>query len=165
MNANEKNEITLLEEIRIQVEIIMPILSALKSEFGDEKAYSIIRKSLCPHIRDVYHNIGKRKSGNPFKKWNDVWDEIRPRIGQNVERDYIVNDNNSRHYNVKKCKFAEYFKELNEPELGKILMCDFDYYIAEIGEPVVELARTKTIMDGDDCCDFRYTFNHDKVSK
>jgi len=165
MDTNEENQITLFEEIRIQAEIIMPILSTLKREFGDEKAYSIIRKSLCPHIRDMYHNIGKRKSGSPFKKWNDTWDEIRPRIGQNVERDYIVNDNSNKQYDVKRCKFAEYFMELNEPELGKILMCDFDHYIAEIGEPVVELTRTKTIMEGADCCDFRYTFNHDKEAK
>ena len=38
-------------------------------------------------------------------------------------------------------------------------MCDFDYYVAEIGKPVVELTRTKTLMDGDDQCDFRYVFN------
>jgi hypothetical protein len=162
MNNNEENEIPLFEEIRIQVEILMPILSTLKIEFGEEKAYSIIRKALCPHIRGVYHNIGKRKFGNPFKKWNDVWDEIRPRIGQNVERDFIINDNNSRQYDVKGCKFADYFRKIKEPELGKILMCDFDYYIAEIGEPIVHLTRTKTIMEGADCCDFRYTFNHDK---
>jgi hypothetical protein len=165
MDNIEEKKIALLEEIRIQVEIIMTILSTLKNEFGEEKAYSIIRKSLCPHIRDVYHNIGKRKSGSPFEKWNDVWDEIRPRIGQNVERDYIINDDKNRNYNVKRCKFADYFKELNEPELGKILMCDFDYYIAEIGKPIVELTRTKTIMEGADCCDFRYTFNHDKDVK
>jgi len=161
METNEATNIALFDEIRIQVEIIMPILSTLKSEFGEEKAYSLIKKALRPHIREVYHNIGKRKSGSPFKKWNDVWDEIRPRIGLCVERAYITNDNNNRQYNVHRCKFADYFRELNEPELGKILMCDFDYYIAEIGKPVVELTRTKTIMEGCDCCDFRYTFNHD----
>jgi hypothetical protein len=57
------------------------------------------------------------------------------------------------------CKFAEFFKELGEPELGMIMMCDFDYYLAEIGEPFVELTRTQTIMEGASYCDFCYRFN------
>ena len=56
-------------------------------------------------------------------------------------------------------RFAEFFKDIGEPELGTILMCDFDFYIAEIGEPIVELTRTQTIMEGADHCDFCYRFN------
>ena len=158
MKEEYRNDTPLLEEIKTQTKILLPIIKVLREEFGDEKASLIIKKALCPHIREVYLEIGERKTGKPFEKWNKTWDEIRPRIGDNVEREIIVNDNMKKEYNVKKCKFAEYFKEINEPELGKILMCDFDYYVAEIGKPVVELIRTKTLMDGDDQCDFRYTF-------
>ena len=159
MNEECTNDMPLLEEIKTQTKILLPILKVLREEFGDAKTLSIMKKALCPHIREVYLSIGERKTGNSFEKWNKTWDEIRPRIGENVEREFIVNNNKKKDYNVKKCKFAEYFREINEPELGKILMCDFDYYVAEIGKPVVELTRTKTLMDGDDQCDFRYVFN------
>ena len=159
MNEENVNTMPLLEEIKTQVKVILPILKVLRDEFGEDKAGKILKKALCPYIRDVYLEIGERKTGTPFEKWNKTWDEIRPRIGENVEREFIVNDNKKKEYNVKKCKFAEYFREINEPELGNILMCDFDYYVAEIGKPTVELTRTKTLMDGGDCCDFRYSFN------
>jgi hypothetical protein len=159
MDSTDEKNIPLFDEIKIQTKVIVPILNALRAELGKEKADALISKALRPHVRDVYHQIGERKSGKPYEKWEKVWDELRPRIGENVEREFIKNNSNAREYNVKRCSFADYFKELNEPELGTILMCDFDFYIAEIGEPVVELTRTQTIMKGADHCDFCYRFN------
>lgn len=158
MDITNENKIPLFDEIKIQTEVIMPILHTLRTELGKEKADALIAKALRPYIRSVYHRIGKRQTGTPFEKWEKVWNEIRPRIGSNVERDFKKNDTDGREYNVRRCKFAEYFKEAGEPELGMILMCDFDYYIAETGEPDVELTRTQTIMEGADHCDFCYRF-------
>ncbi len=155
----DKNEIPLLDEIKMQTDVIIPIMRILRKELGKEKAAALISDALRPYIRSVYHKIGERKSGTPFEKWEKVWDDIRPRIGDNVEREFIINDETSRDYNVKRCRFAEFFKELGDPELGMIMMCDFDYYIAEIGDPVVKLTRTQTIMEGAEHCDFCYRFN------
>lgn len=149
----------LLEEIKAQTKILLPVIYALREEFGNEKAATIIKRALCPHVRDTYLKIGERKTGSPFEKWNKTWDEIRPRIGDDVQREFIANDSKRKDYLVKRCRFAEYFRSINEPELGGILMCDFDYYVAEIGKPVVDLQRTKTLMNGDDHCDFCYSFN------
>src|SRR5574344_2300321 len=99
MNEECTNDMSLLEEIKTQTKILLPILKVLREEFGDAKASSIIKKALCPHIREVYLNIGKRKTGNCFEKWNKTWDEIRPRIGENVEREIIVNNNKKKDYN------------------------------------------------------------------
>ncbi len=163
MDLTDENKLPLLDEIKVQTKVIKTILDALRAELGKEKADALIYNALRPHIRDVYHKIGKRKSGNPYEKWEKVWEEIRPRIGENVEREFVINDSNACEYNVRKCKFAEFFKEIGEPELGMIMMCDFDYYIAEIGKPVVELTRTQTLMEGADYCDFRYRFLHKSI--
>lgn len=157
-NDNEKM-IPLFDEVKLQAQILVPVMNELRAELGKEKADELISKAIRPYVRSVYHKIGERKTGEPLEKWEKVWDEIRPRIGDNVEREFIRNDDSARDYNVKRCKFAEFFNEIGEPELGTMLMCDFDYYIAEIGAPVVELTRTQTIMEGADHCDFRYCFN------
>lgn len=154
----EEKQISLFDEVRLQTQVIIPILHALRKELGKKKADTLIRQALRGHIREVYHQLGEEKTGSPREKWEKVWDELRPRIGDNVEREFIKNDDHGREYNVKRCRFAEFFKALGEPELGTILMCDFDYYIAEIGAPVVELTRTQTIMEGADHCDFCYRF-------
>jgi hypothetical protein len=109
-------------------------------------------------VRALYHRIGEQKPGDARQKWERVWDELRPRIGDAVNREFIRDDDDAREYNVTRCRYAEFFKALGEPELGEILLCDFDYYIAEVGAPAVEFTRTQTIMKGAACCDFRYRF-------
>ena len=160
MSLENESQVSIFDEIKIQTQVILPILNSLRAEIGKEKADKIVFDTLKVIIRRKYHEIGKRKSGNPYEKWVQTWDEVRPRIGDNVERDFIKNDSTGRIYNVTRCKFAEYFKEINEPELGMRLMCDFDQYIAEIGEPIVKFTRTKTIMEGGNTCDFCYVFNN-----
>jgi len=158
MMNNDEKMIPLLDELKIQAQILVPIINELRTELGKKEADELAGKAIRPHVRSVYHKIGERKSGSPFEKWEKVWEEIRPRIGDDVEREYIKNDDSARESNVKRCRFAEFFKEIGEPELGKMLMCDFDYYIAEIGAPVISLTRTQTIIEGADHCDFRYCF-------
>ena len=60
-------------------------------------------------------------------------------------------------YNVTRCIYADFFRELGEPELGAVLVCDQSNHIAEeIGSPDVEFKRTQMIMEGGCWCDIRW---------
>ena len=54
------------------------------------------------------------------------------------------------------CRYAQFYKELGEPELGFLLVCNLDFPFAEGFGPDVKLTRTQTIMQGASHCDFRY---------
>jgi hypothetical protein len=43
---------------------------------------------------------------------------------------------------------AEFFRGLDEPELGALLICETDFDIAAAGEGEVSLDRAQTIMRG-----------------
>jgi hypothetical protein len=131
--------------------VLVPLLRALRTELGKDKADALVGPALRDWVRAAYHRIGEQKPGDAREKWEGVWDELRPRIGDAVRREFIRNDDDAREYNVTRCKFAEFFKALGELELGAILLCDFDFYIAEVGAPAVELTRTQTIMKGAAC--------------
>lgn len=158
MSTSAVNPIPLFDEVKLQAQALVPVLRALRTELGKDKADALVRQPLRDWVRGVYHAIGERKTGDARQKWEGVWDELRPRIGDDVNREFIRDDNEAREYNVTRCKYAEFFKSLGEPELGEILLCDFDFYIAEIGAPTVELTRTQTIMQGAAYCDFRYRY-------
>jgi hypothetical protein len=61
----------------------------------------------------------------------------------------------TQEFNVTRCRYAEFFRQLGEPDLGAVLLCETDFQVAEVGSPEVELVRTQTIMEGASCCDFR----------
>jgi hypothetical protein len=56
------------------------------------------------------------------------------------------------------CQYAAFFNEIDEPELGFLLVCcaDFDVLTAL---PEITLERTQTKMQGSPYCDFRYRLN------
>jgi hypothetical protein len=158
MNTPVERRISLFDEVKLQTQVLVPVLRALRKELGKDKVDAIVRQSLRDLVRAAYHRIGEQKPGDARQKWEGVWNELRPRIGDAVNREFIRVDDDVRDYNVTRCRYAEFFKTLGEPELGEILICDFEFYIAEVGAPAVELTRTQTIMKGAACCDFRYRF-------
>ena len=54
------------------------------------------------------------------------------------------------------CRYAEFYKELGEPELGFLLVCTADFATADGFGSDIKLTRTQTIMQGASHCDFRY---------
>lgn len=53
------------------------------------------------------------------------------------------------------CLFAKTFRESNAPEIGYAAMCYPDYAFIRAFNPKMEMIRTKTLMQGDDCCNPR----------
>ena len=158
MSTPAEHQISLFDEVKLQAQVLVPVLRALRTELGKDKADALVSQPLRDWVRACYHRIGEQKPGGARQKWEGVWDELRPRIGDAVNREFIRDDDDAREYNVTRCRYAEFFKALGEPELGEILLCDYDFYIAEVGAPAVELMRTQTIMKGAAYCDFRYRF-------
>lgn len=152
-------KISLLDEVKLQAEVILPVLRALRAELGVSRADAIVGDALRRWARDLYHRIGESKPGTPREKWDAVWaEDMRPRIGDAVEREMLRDDGSAREYNITRCRYAEFFRSLGEPELGAILLCDSDFHIADVGGENVEFKRTQTIMQGAPYCDFRYRF-------
>ena len=64
-----------------------------------------------------------------------------------------------REYKLKvtKCLYARTVRDMDAADLGYQWICSNDYVIAETLHPKIMLTRTKTLMQGDDCCEFHYT--------
>ena len=67
-------------------------------------------------------------------------------------------------FNVTGCRYAEFYKELGELELGSLLSCGHDFAQAQGLSPDLELTRTQTIMQGAGHCDFRYRLRKRDIS-
>lgn len=148
----------LLEEVKLQARVLLPVLRALREKLGREAADALVGAALREWSRELHRRIGAEKGGGPRQQWEALWADLRPRIGGAVERDMLTDTAEVRDYNVTRCAYAEFFRSLGEPELGRFLLCDLDFDLAEVGAPEVEFRRTQTIMSGAPYCDFRYRF-------
>jgi hypothetical protein len=149
-------EISLLDQAKIQAQVLVPLLKALRTELGEERANKLVTTALRDWSRDMFLRIGAMTPGTPREKWSALNATAMPRIGTDVDFQMLKQEPEAMEFNVTRCRYADFFRALGEPELGNVLLCEADNHMAEVGSPEVEMTRTQTIMKGAEYCDFRY---------
>jgi len=102
--------------------------------------------------------IGDGIEGSPRRKWTTMQSALNDVSAKEVEFEILRHDKEALEIDVTRCRFAEFFRALGEPELGSLLICETDFDIASAGEGEVSLDRAQTIMQGAPSCTFRYRF-------
>ena len=156
MDIEINENISILDQVKMQAQVLLPVIRALRKELGAERANAIVREALREWSRNLFLAIGARTPGTPQEKWAAMTAASMPRIGDAIDVDVVRHDADVMEFNVTGCRYADFFRALGEPELGGLLLCDADVYVAEAGSPDVEFRRTQTIMQGAKYCDFRY---------
>lgn len=57
---------------------------------------------------------------------------------------------------ITECLWAKTFREAGAADIGYACICHPDYAVAEGFNPKMKLIRTKTLMQGHDCCNHRW---------
>src|ERR1700730_18660495 len=151
-------KVSLLSKTRIQAQVLVPLLRALRAELGEDKANAIVKQALRDWSRQLFAAIGDGIEGSRRRKWatmQSAWNEVSVK---EVEVEMRRHDKEVLEFDVTGCRFAEFFRALDEPELGALLICEADFAIASVGEGEVSLDRAQTIMQGAPSCTFRYKF-------
>ena len=147
--------VPLIDLVKIQAQVLVPLVKALQSELGEERANAIVRKALGEHFR---------KAGDKFwraQKGNDVGENLATAFkgfaeAEALDYEVVKKTPESFDVNVTGCRYAQFYKEMGAPELGFLLVCSADFDMAEGYGKGVKLKRTQTIMQGASHCDFRY---------
>src|SRR5882724_1716692 len=151
-------DISLLDKTRIQAQVLVPLMRAMRDEIGRDKADALVRGALREWSKQFFADIGKGIEGSPgrkFAKMNTAFAEVTER---EVTFDMHRDDKEVREFDITSCRFAEFFRTIGEPELGALLICHVDADIADAGGGDVSFRRSQTLMQSASCCDIRYKF-------
>jgi predicted ArsR family transcriptional regulator len=149
-------DISLLDKVKLQAQVLVPVLRAFRAMLGEEQANQVVRAALREWSHQLFHDIGERLDGSPMQKWMTLRAAVLAKANEHVEVELLRQESDAIDVNVTGCRYAEFFKSLGEPELGALLLCEMDFDLAAVGTPDMELKRTQTIMQGASYCDFRY---------
>ena len=151
-------KISLLDKTRMQAQVLVPVLRALRAELGKDKADAIVKQALRDWSKQLFAAIGDSIEDSPRRKWATMQSAFTDATLKDIEFETRRHDKEVFEFDVTRCRFAEFFRALDEPELGALLICatDFDIVSASGGE--VSLERAQTIMQGAPSCTFRYKF-------
>ena len=144
----------LLEQRKIEAKVLAPIIRAFEDEFGREKTHALVGKTIETLARRAGENIAEELEGAPLEKIA----ALLPRFneGDALELEVLKQDASCYEFNVTRCRFAEFYKELGMPELGRLLSCNRDFALSEGISSELKLERSQTIMEGASHCDFRF---------
>jgi hypothetical protein len=147
--------ISVVEQAKIQAQVLVPLIKALQAELGEERANALVRKTLADIYRRYGEEFWKKKNENDLGK---AIASAFTTYARDDALDYRVREQSEDafDFDVTRCRYAEFYKELGEPELGFLLVCSADFDTAKGFGPDVKLTRTQTIMQGASQCDFRY---------
>jgi hypothetical protein len=147
--------VSVLEQAKIQAQILVPLIKTLQAELGEERANALVRKTIGPLYRRYGEEFSRAKrEANLGKAMASAFKTFASggaldyRIGAQSEDTFDID--------VTGCRYAQFYRELGEPELGFLLVCMADFPMAEGIDPDIKLTRTQTIMQGASHCDFRY---------
>ena len=150
--------LSLLDKTRIQAQVLVPVLKAVRSELGKEKADSIVKQALRDWSKQLFAAVGDSVDGSRRRKWA----AMHTAMAESTQHDVTVamrrHDQEALEFDITRCRFAEFFRALGEPELGALLICETDFDIAAAGGSEVSFSRDQTIMQGAPSCTFRYKF-------
>ena len=150
-------DIPLIEQVKIQAQVLVPLVKALQAELGEERANAVVRKALGA----LYRKYGEkwwRTQGtlNLGEKVASAFEMFA--AGNALEYEVVKKAPDAFGLNVTACRYAEFYKKIGAPELGFLLTCsaDGDFFHTKGFGADVRLTRTQTIMQGASHCDFRY---------
>ena len=155
-------DIPLIDQIKAQARVLVPLVKTMRAELGEERANGLIRQAL----------------GQLYREWGRKWwqthdaHELGDKMaaafdgfaaGDALDLEVIKQTSDRFEVNVTGCRYAKFYHEIGAPELGFLLVCSADFAMAEGFGADVELTRTQTIMQGAGHCDFRYRLTGTKA--
>ena len=136
---------------------ILEIFNELEKTMGKEKALELIEKVA---FKQIEKQVKEMLAEMPINSWEDflalfqstsdehIWDKV------NVD-EYKRVKGNVRESKTVECLYADVWKKWGAPEVGFRWHCAGDKAFIEMLHPNHTLERTKTLMQGDDCCNFK----------
>ncbi len=121
---------------------VIPLLKRMAEEMGQEKFFEML-KSLAAEVAVV-------------QQTRDMWNELLSGVFWNhvLTREIIEESDRALKYNVTECLWAKTFRESKAEDIGFALFCHPDFARARVAHR--RLHRTKTLMQGDEHCDFYF---------
>lgn len=149
-----KTNLPMLEQRRIEANILKPVYDEMKARLGAETAQEILGAAI---IRDsiaqgrAYAEGLEDRGLLAFRDTMAQW-----KASGALEIEMLEESDNKVHFNVTRCKYAEMYREMGLGDIGHLLSCNRDGTFCTGFNPAIRLERSQTIMSGAGHCDFRY---------
>lgn len=156
------NDLPIIHLRRIEANVIKPIYEEMVKELGAERAREILGRAIAnnaiAHGRELAETSGVSRDLDGFAALLPNWQKEDA-----LEIEVLEQDSDHFHFNVRRCRYAEMYRDMGLGDIGHLLSCGRDGTFCTGFNPDIKLERSQTIMQGASHCDFRYHMSDDKT--
>lgn len=150
-----RTDLPILEQRRIEANIIKPIFEEMAGEVGEARAKAILGRAIA---KDAIDHGQAYAASQETPTTLGGFHALLPQWMANgaLEVEFLTENETEVSYNVTRCQYAEMYREMGLSEIGHLLSCGRDGTFCTGYDPRIKLRRTQTLMQGASHCDFRY---------
>jgi predicted ArsR family transcriptional regulator len=157
--ASEDRLVSLRKRLdREHTERLLWLLNGLEDRLGDQVVEAV--DDIVEHdVREGWKQISERESSHTIEDFIRLLWEPLPEQGFEY-----TSEKTDKGYQmcVTTCPIANLAKELNARDWLYALNCATDPLMVEGFNPKIGFRRTKTLIEGDDCCDHFYFYREEQ---
>ncbi|RZN13130.1 hypothetical protein CWO91_00665 [Bradyrhizobium genosp. SA-3] len=143
-----------LQRRKIEGRVLIPFIQVLRDRFGQSAMGEVVDET----IRRLAAEDGARWAatyGKTTASLRTVAQELWAG-GGSMDVEVVSESDDHLDFNVTRCQYAAFYKELGLADLGIRVHCNRDHAMLAGFNDELELSRSQTIMEGGACCDFRF---------
>jgi hypothetical protein len=134
----------------------IPMVQSLSSQVGDKDFIEMLKKASEQSGRNSAKGFARGvevADFDAFKAWavepERFWKQV-------LSWEVVENTDDAFEVKITECLWAKTFREAEAADVGYASICHGDFAYAEGYSPKMRMERTKTLMEGHDCCNHRW---------
>jgi hypothetical protein len=143
---------------------LVGLVREMEAELGREEAHRILAQVA---ERLTVEGIRRAVEAEPIRCFRDFIECRRRRgpISTHGTSEEVIEETDDRLVlNMTECLWARAWREMGAEDIGYLWNCRPDYALVRAMHPRLRLRRSKTLMQGDEHCDFTYYWEADDGS-
>lgn len=134
------------------------VMKGLAKELGEEQFFAALKKAGYESALQSGQENASKLPCSDFAAYAAMA-RGSSFFGEHVITKEIVEDSpEAIEVKVTECLWAKVFREMGAEEIGYLFICHPDYADCQGFNPRITMIRSKTLMQGDDCCNHRFVW-------
>ncbi len=136
----------------------IPAMQNLMDQIGQARFIEMLKKS-TDQIYNPETNEKKDYSQNTLSFFAERTEKACINWKDRLTSEVLKKDENLFEIKFTECLWAKTFREANAADIGYAGICYGDYAMTKAFNPKLKLDRNKTLMQGNDCCHFKWSMD------
>jgi len=146
---------------------LVMLVRAMEKELGKKKAHEILLKTMQTHHRELAARFLEKQKVEKLMDFASTYmpENWSRRSSMALDGEAVMVSLKEFRLTIRSCLWAKSFREMGAEDIGYIWCCLADNVFTEALNPHIKLYRTKTLMMGDDHCNYCWKWEDDEEKK